>query len=380
MKPRILIAALLAFCLSIGTPQAQMLQGIVDAGPPASASYTGPVDALSGVTVTACWSTRACSAAVAAATGNLYQLQKSSNAYGNSQIIASLTTGAPNQTAATSYLASPTFTATIAATTMTVTAIASGTLGPGQVVSGAGVTVGTQITSQLTGTTGSTGTYAVNDSQTVSVGETMTATDGWIETLYNQVNPGTVDAVQTDNRFQPQYAPNTVNSTLPTFTAIGESGSSASRLLSNTTITQALPYWFACVTQRSGGFTSNGGVLSNSGSGIAFDLGFFSSANTAAIATPGGTVTGPATDSIYHSLIGVYPSSGNIQLWIDGVEATPAQTPVAISTAGTFYFMLDQYDNPFIGNSTECLFGSGALTSSLVSALRLNEKAYFNLP
>jgi hypothetical protein len=37
MKPRILIAALLAFGLSIGTPQAQMLQSIVNANPPAAA-------------------------------------------------------------------------------------------------------------------------------------------------------------------------------------------------------------------------------------------------------------------------------------------------------------------------------------------------------
>ena len=59
------------------------------------------------------------------------------------------------------------FTASVALTTMTVTAITSGTLLIGQTISGSGVTTAT-ITAQLTGTTGSTGTYTVSASQTVS--------------------------------------------------------------------------------------------------------------------------------------------------------------------------------------------------------------------
>jgi hypothetical protein len=51
---------------------------------------------------------------------------------------------------------------------MTVSAIATGSLAVGQVVSGIGVTQYTTITAQLTGTTGSTGTYTVSYSQTVS--------------------------------------------------------------------------------------------------------------------------------------------------------------------------------------------------------------------
>jgi hypothetical protein len=61
-----------------------------------------------------------------------------------------------------------TFTASITLTTMTVSAIASGTILIGQTISGTGVTAGTTITAQLTGTTGSTGTYTVSASQTVS--------------------------------------------------------------------------------------------------------------------------------------------------------------------------------------------------------------------
>jgi len=60
------------------------------------------------------------------------------------------------------------YTASIATTTMTVTAIATGYLAPRDILTGSGVTAGTTIVKQLTGTTGSTGTYQVSVSQTVA--------------------------------------------------------------------------------------------------------------------------------------------------------------------------------------------------------------------
>lgn len=59
-------------------------------------------------------------------------------------------------------------TASIASTTMTVSAVGSGTLYPGATLMGTGVKYGTQIVSQLTGTTGGVGTYQVSFSQTVA--------------------------------------------------------------------------------------------------------------------------------------------------------------------------------------------------------------------
>lgn len=59
------------------------------------------------------------------------------------------------------------FTASISGTTMTVTAVGSGTLYVGQVLKGTGVTSLTIITALGTGT-GGTGTYTVNASQTVA--------------------------------------------------------------------------------------------------------------------------------------------------------------------------------------------------------------------
>ena len=64
----------------------------------------------------------------------------------------------------------PDFTASIAGTTMTVTAVLDGVLAAGQTISddAGAVIVGTQIVSQLSGATGGIGTYTIAPSQTVT--------------------------------------------------------------------------------------------------------------------------------------------------------------------------------------------------------------------
>jgi hypothetical protein len=63
--------------------------------------------------------------------------------------------------------ATASFTASIAGTTMTVTAVGSGTVTVGQLITGTGVTAGTTITALGTGT-GGAGTYTVSASQTTA--------------------------------------------------------------------------------------------------------------------------------------------------------------------------------------------------------------------
>lgn len=87
---------------------------------------------------------------------------------GQSGLIA-ITEGSPVQTAVV--------TGSIATTTLTVTAVSSGTLYANAVLTGTGITAGTTIVSQLTGTTGGVGTYTVSASQTVA-STTVTATSG----------------------------------------------------------------------------------------------------------------------------------------------------------------------------------------------------------
>lgn len=76
------------------------------------------------------------------------------------------TTDYSNGVSVTSHTAS--FTASIATTTLTVSAVASGSILPSMQISGTGVTAGTRIVRQITGTAGSTGTYEINISQTVA--------------------------------------------------------------------------------------------------------------------------------------------------------------------------------------------------------------------
>lgn len=72
---------------------------------------------------------------------------------------------------------SATVTGSIAATVLTVSAVTTGTLVVGAILSGTGITAGTQIVKQLTGTPGGAGTYTVSASQTVA-STTVTATYG----------------------------------------------------------------------------------------------------------------------------------------------------------------------------------------------------------
>ena len=59
-------------------------------------------------------------------------------------------------------------TGSISTTTLTVSAVTSGVLGAGQIISGSGVTANTTILGQLSGSTGGIGTYTVSISQTAS--------------------------------------------------------------------------------------------------------------------------------------------------------------------------------------------------------------------
>ena len=64
--------------------------------------------------------------------------------------------------------ATSSFTGAIAGAVLTVSGAVTGTIVPGTTISGTGVTVGTKITSQLSGTTGGAGTYGVSVEQTVA--------------------------------------------------------------------------------------------------------------------------------------------------------------------------------------------------------------------
>jgi hypothetical protein len=81
---------------------------------------------------------------------------------------ASVTGSIAVNSGSASTIALNSVTGSISGTTLTVSAVGTGALAPGQTLSGTGVDPATAIVSQLTGTTGSTGTYQVSVSQTVA--------------------------------------------------------------------------------------------------------------------------------------------------------------------------------------------------------------------
>jgi hypothetical protein len=91
-------------------------------------------------------------------------------------------TASPTQAASvTASVAASTFSVTgsIALDVLTVTAVGSGTVVPGATISGTGVTTGTQIASQLSGTPGGAGTYLLSISQQQNIAsETISGTYG----------------------------------------------------------------------------------------------------------------------------------------------------------------------------------------------------------
>lgn len=107
-----------------------------------------------------------------------------------------VTTGTINLSAATSFSAAAVtieaglahydavVTASISGTTLTCTAVASGTLAVGQVIEGSGITAGTKISALGTGT-GGTGTYTVDTSQTAA---STTVSAGKAEVTYDSVS------------------------------------------------------------------------------------------------------------------------------------------------------------------------------------------------
>ena len=85
-------------------------------------------------------------------------------------------------------------TGSIAGNLLTVTGVTSGTLVSGAILTGAGVTAGTQITSQESGTTGGAGTYGINIGQTVA-STALAATYGTM--TVSAVATGTLSVGQT---------------------------------------------------------------------------------------------------------------------------------------------------------------------------------------
>ncbi len=113
---------------------------------------------------------------------------------------ATILTGATNGSPAGTFALTTTgasLTGSIAGTTLTVSAVSTGTLTVGQDLVGAGITAGTTITALGTGT-GGTGTYTVSASQTVASGAMTSGSYGWLWVLASGAPAGVHMSEPTD--------------------------------------------------------------------------------------------------------------------------------------------------------------------------------------
>jgi hypothetical protein len=167
---------------------AATLQTALQASEPTEASVTGAIAAASAsvtasisgnvMTVTAVGSGTLVVGGTLSGTGIPTGLQIASQ-------ITGTTGGVGTYTVSVSDLAVVSGTVTQAAGTLTVSAVSSGTLAVGQVLTGTGVTVGTTVVAFGTGT-GLTGTYIVSISQTVA-SETITASGPALNVTYSSL-------------------------------------------------------------------------------------------------------------------------------------------------------------------------------------------------
>ena len=113
-----------------------------------------------------------------------FWMQSSTAGTVGDKIFASFIDGSVRTGASGTVFEDSSFTATLSGATLTVSAIASGSIVVGQLLSGTGVPANTYVTAQTGGTTGGAGTYTVSTSTgAVSTGESMTGTNS-IETKW----------------------------------------------------------------------------------------------------------------------------------------------------------------------------------------------------
>lgn len=165
---------------------------------------------------------------------------------------ATPTTGG-SATGSTVAAATNAFTGSIAGNVLTVTAVGSGTLYLGTTVSGSGVASGTMISAQLTGTRGSTGTYALNIGEQTVASEAMTGT-------YGLLTLGTLTGVA--------FAINNVISgsgvtagTIITDSITGSGGTGATMVVTPNTVVGSTTITVAAINAETGWYCQSSGAV-----------------------------------------------------------------------------------------------------------------------
>lgn len=293
-----------------------MLLFSASSSPPAG--YQGPGDQASGAD--GFWGLRGYDGAYAAGSNKAINVRRASD--NTTQDINILSDGTLDIASANAFAGiDATGAGSISGTTLIFT---GGHIG--DTITGGTVAAGTYIVS------GSSPTWTVNISQTVSSATLSLQWGLYVTELYDQSGNG-VHLTQSTNAQQAQLLPNAING-LPALNFVGSASQGYSGTLGGAV---AQPWSVSAVTERTGSTASFTVCLGGSASSA---LGWTNAANTAFVASSGGSnVTGSATDDVAHSIQGVVSGASSI-IVIDGsASGTQVGGVTAFQTAVTLGYL-----------------------------------------
>lgn len=200
------------------------------------------------------------------------------------------------------------------------------------------------------------------------------ANNVFITKLYDQTGNGN-DLVQATAIRQPQF----LAGTLGTLPAIRYIVANPSALVTSTTFTQAQPFTWITVAQRSGGFSTIANIMS-AGPTSADQWGPYNAPNGWFLDTAAALMNySPVSDSAFHGLA-VVPNGASTLIGVDGSLLTPPFSPGTTGLSadnlytGTY---IDDINNPFDGYSTEIGFWGSGFTSGQIASMSTNQHTYW---
>ncbi len=329
----------------------------------AGSAYTGPKDAIATSAI-GWWGMRGYSRAYCTGAGPAIDIFNGST----TKTINIKSNGDLDVVTAIASCTAAVVTGTIATTVLTVSAVTSGTVAVGNWLYGTGITPGTFISSNGTGS-GGTGTYNLSQSNTVSSGETITCLNGVVSKIYDQTGGGHHMTQATGSK-RPAFHPAVVSS-LPGLIFLGSS-SQELRTVTNS-FSQANPYTLSSVSNRTSNTTTSTPVLwlnGNSDTLIGHRL-----ANQGVLSGPtNGIVATSVNDNAPHSMNGVCNGASS-SINVDGTVTTGTVDSNTIATAGIGG--QDAFGQPLTGYIMEAGIWASALSSGNVTSIKSNQRTYW---
>lgn len=272
------------------------------------------------------------------------------------------------------------FTASIATTgfvqpVMTVTAVGSGTLAVGQVLSGTGVLPGTTIMAQLTGSAGSTGTYLVNQFANVA-STTITGTNvtAGVSTIVvptvTSIAVGQVVTATPVTVSAPAGAHNTTAGSVTATFANAYTGAKVGDQLSgyngNAAVTTAATSATVINSNSVTLSSANGAIVTGqfvTGTGIPANTFVVSNSGTTLILSQAATATGSVTLSFYAN---IYPAGTTIAAISTDLKTITSSAAALYTSSATGSVVVTQ--PIFAPNTQVSSINATALTVTLTQA------------